>query len=180
MADYRSMQSAALLGILVWHRSNKMMASRVNVSAPALGTWKERVLSFSGVGTADEYVPFILGFNPEEGTQAGLPLPGGQNFSNDEIMDMGTQLDADAMSGQMLFASPGRGQGGSGGNFMGSSFAQSVLPGWFVWNLDGDNGPFCIWRYISKKALNAVRNRVRTQWFRGTGGRSQAQTRRRS
>lgn len=175
MADYRSMQSAALLAILIWHRSNKMMASRVNVTAPALGTWKDRALSFSGVtGGADEFVPFILGFNPEDLTQKGT------TFSNDELLNMGTQLDADAMSGQMLFASPGRGQQTGSGSFMGQAFSTNILPGWFVWNLDGDNGPFCIWRYISKKALNAVRRAANTAWFRGRGGRQQSQTRRRN
>lgn len=173
MADYRTMQSAALLSILLWHRINKMMQNRGNVLAPALGTFQDRALAFAGVSSSDDLVPFLLGFNPEDGTLQGT------DFSNEALMTMTTQLDADAMSGQMLFASPPRGQMGGSGGF-GGSFLQAMLPGWFVWNLDGDNGPFCIWRYISKKALNAVRSRVRTQWFRGTGGRSQAQTRRRS
>jgi len=173
MADYRTMQSAALISILLWHRVNKMMQNRGNVVAPALGSFEDRALAFAGVENADLLVPFLLGFNPEEGTMEGT------DFSNAVLMTMTTQLDADAMTGQMLFASPPRGQSGGSGGF-GGSFLQAMLPGWFVWNLDGDNGPFCIWKYISKKALNAVRRSTATRWFRGQGGRSQSQTRRRS
>ncbi len=166
-AGYMDMQSGAFMAILIWHRANKMMRSRVNVDAPAQGDFITRAQGFAGVENIRGLTTFLLGFDAHVGGKAF------DEFGDEDIIRLVNQVDRDVVSGKIMMASSGRGNPNM-------RWGDTALPPWLIWNLDDDKGPFCVWRYISTKFVKAVRKATQTRWFRGQGGRSQAQTRRRS
>lgn len=155
MSDLRTMQSAALLALMLWYRGNKLMRSRTQVGSPAVGKFWDRVKAFSGIDDTDQLATHLLGFKP---TGDGMPF----SFAGDDeavIEQMVNQIDSDAMTDTLMLARPGRNRD------------IDELPSVLVFQLEGGKGPFVTWKYISGKAVRAASSRARSRaFFTAQGG----------